>query len=101
MQPIRGHYCYNKNVDELYKVSVTLDWVTESHASAIPEGAENLERYSRTDRYTYILELDGAGKIIGGEWTGSSRSDLPDFLWSPGRLNRSSVPHLDLDAQWC
>lgn len=29
--------------------------------------------------YEYILELDNAGKIIGGEWISESR---PDFIWS-------------------
>ncbi|MFL5785297.1 MAG: hypothetical protein ACJ76H_11840 [Bacteriovoracaceae bacterium] len=28
--------------------------------------------------YEYILELDGAGKIIGGEWVTETR---PDFMW--------------------
>jgi subtilisin-like proprotein convertase family protein len=79
-----GDYCYNKNVDTLYKVSATLDWVTESHASTIAEGAENLARYSRTDRYTYILEVVD-GKVVGGEWYGSAIRNHPDFIWLPFR----------------
>lgn len=31
--------------------------------------------------YQYILELDGAGRIIGGEWVGDSQKNHPDFLW--------------------
>ena len=31
--------------------------------------------------YTYILELDNFGDIIGGEWIGSSYHQHPDFLW--------------------
>ncbi len=31
--------------------------------------------------YTYILELDAEGRIIGGEWTGESIQSHPDFLW--------------------
>ena len=29
----------------------------------------------------YILELDSAGKIIGGEWIGQSQKSHPDFIW--------------------
>jgi len=79
-----GDYCYNRNIDQLFKVSATLDWLTESHASAVPEGAENLARYSRNDRYTYILEVKG-GEIVGGEWYGDSIENHPDFVWLPFR----------------
>lgn len=31
---------------------------------------------------TYVLELDGDGQIVGGEWAGEqSRNSHPDFLW--------------------
>ncbi len=79
-----GDYCYNKNVDTLYKVSATLDWITESHASTVPEGAENLNRYSRNDTYTYILEVKD-GEVVGGEWYGDSIQNHPDFVWLPFR----------------
>ena len=54
-------------------------------------------RFERTDRYTYILELDADRNVIGGEWYGASTQKHPDFLWSPRRANYSSVRHLDLD----
>lgn len=31
--------------------------------------------------YTYILELNDFGEIIGGEWIGDSYHSHPDFLW--------------------
>ena len=31
--------------------------------------------------YNYVLELDGSGQIIGGEWLADSVQDHPDFLW--------------------
>lgn len=31
--------------------------------------------------YEYILELDGAGNILGGEWYRDSRYNHPDFVW--------------------
>ena len=33
--------------------------------------------------YEYILELNLKGKVIGGEWVGSSKSEHPDFIWRP------------------
>ncbi|MBO6936649.1 MAG: proprotein convertase P-domain-containing protein [Deltaproteobacteria bacterium] len=87
-------YAYNDDAAFLYEVGLSVKWVTESSASKTPA---NTNRYTRTSRYTYILEVDADGKIIGGEWTGSSRNDHPDFLWNPRRLTRSSVPNLDID----
>ena len=79
-----GDYCYQAGIDQLFKVSTSLHWITESHASTVAEGVENLARYSRTDRYTYILEVRD-GEIVGGEWYGSSIQNHPDFIWLPFR----------------
>lgn len=55
-------------------------------------------------RYEYLLELDGAGRVVGGEWLGSSIADHPDALKVPfvdakpqhtrGECNN---PNLDFD----
>lgn len=46
---------------------------------------DDYERIGQTklakETYTYILELDDFGKIIGGEWTAQSYDSHPDFLW--------------------
>lgn len=86
-------YTYNEDAATLYRVHTSLHWITESHASVTPSEAS---RYTRTDRLTYILEVDSEGKVIGGEWFGSSRTRHPDFLWNPRRITRSSVPHLSI-----
>ncbi len=87
-------YDHNTDARFFYKVAASMTYITESHESAVPADAS---RHERTDRYTYVLELDEDKNIIGGEWTGSSRSKHPDFLWNPRRAFRSSVPNLDLD----
>lgn len=33
--------------------------------------------------YTYTLQLDGSGRVVGGQWTGGSVSNHPDFVWIP------------------
>lgn len=61
-----------------------LDVKTNVSYSDAVNNQEVLE-YLQTGRmsYRYILELDDAGKIIGGEWAISSRTEHPDFLWIP------------------
>lgn len=36
-----------------------------------------------SQKLTYNLFLDGNGNITGGEWTGESRKNHPDFVWVP------------------
>lgn len=87
-------YSYNTTAAKFFHVRSTSTYLTESDASVnAPEPAQ----YERHDSYDYILELDGAGKIVGGEWIGSSRMRHPDFLWLPQRLSRSSIPNLDIE----
>ncbi|HHH31486.1 MAG TPA: hypothetical protein ENK57_24500, partial [Polyangiaceae bacterium] len=86
-------YTFNDDAAKLYRVHMSLNWITESHASTTPN---ETSRYTRTDRLTYILEVDADGKVIGGEWFGRSRTLHPDFLWNPRRLTRSSTPNLSL-----
>src|SRR5262245_51787641 len=39
--------------------------------------------------YYYDLELDAAGRILGGEWYLNKH---PDFLWTPARTTRATTP---------
>ena len=87
-------YAFNDDAAKLYDVSASLTYITESHASTTPADAS---RFERRDRYTYILEVDASGEIIGGEYYGNARELHPDFLWDPRRLAQSSVPNLDLE----
>lgn len=87
-------YAFNDDAVKLFDVSASLTYITESHASTTPADAS---RFERRDHYTYILEVDDAGEIIGGEYYGNARELHPDFLWDPRRLTRSSVPNLDIE----
>lgn len=33
--------------------------------------------------YSYLLELDQKGNVIGGEWLGNNKREHPDFIWRP------------------
>lgn len=91
-------YSFNERAERLFEVRMTTQWVTEGHPSTQPLGREG---YVRTDRYHYIVEVDSRGKVIGGEWLGSSRDAHPDFLWVPVAANTSSSrranPSVQLD----
>lgn len=75
-------YSYNEDAEEFVEVEMDVDYITESSPSTEPL-ADQLEEFTRTDHYRYILELDDNGKIIGGEWVGRSIENHPDFLWLP------------------
>jgi len=45
--------------------------------------------------YEYVLELNLAGNVIGGEWVGGSKTGHPDFIWRPTDP-RSDNPNIDV-----
>ncbi len=75
-------YRFNANATRFIQVKAEVKYISESSAE---DGytALNIDSYTRTDRYEYVLELDATGKILGGEWVGSSKQNHPDFLWLP------------------
>lgn len=75
-------YEYNDDAVSFAEVRMNTFYITESHPSEQPR-LPQLDRFTRTDRYHYILELDAEGNVIGGEWGPSSQSNHPDFLWLP------------------
>ncbi len=84
-------YVFNDKAAKLYKVHTDVDYISESPAGTDGNLASTIDRYTHTDRYDYILEVDAAGKIIGGEWLGESKKAHPDFVWLPYSVRGSSV----------
>jgi hypothetical protein len=67
---------------KIVKVETKMKYVVESSAryeKLVGEPA-NFRHFS-TRTYNYSLELNAAGKIIGGEWADADH-DRPDFLWT-------------------
>ncbi|WP_394831988.1 hypothetical protein LVJ94_36270 [Pendulispora rubella] len=83
-------YLFNPKAVTFVHVKTEVTYITESGPE---EGhlASKIDEYTRGSRYDYVLELDGNGEIIGGEWVGRSKSDHPDFLWLPVRQNGGTV----------
>jgi len=76
-------------------IRMDTNYISESSASTDGPLVPNIERYTRTDTYSFVLELDSAGKVVGGEWLDYSRETHPDFLWLPIRANGGN-PNIDL-----
>lgn len=84
-------YIFNANARKFFEVNLEVDFIAESPSNLDGNLAGNIDRYTHTDRYSYVLEVDGDGKIIGGEWVGSSKTDHPDFLWLPTGVRGTTV----------
>jgi hypothetical protein len=84
-------YVFNNKAAKLYQVHMDVQYISESPASTDGNLASTIDRYTNTDAYDYILEVDVNGKIIGGEWLGDSKRNHMDFVWLPIRHSASSV----------
>ncbi|MCC6668352.1 MAG: hypothetical protein IT375_31700 [Polyangiaceae bacterium] len=78
-----GGYTYNTLAKRFFYVEMDFTYITESSPAKQSHVDEALTSYATTKHYKYILEADDAGKIIGGEWVGESRTNHPDFAWWP------------------
>ncbi len=92
-------YLFNPAAARFYAVTTDVDFIAESPAAQDGPLAESIDRYTHTDRYTYVLELDGEGRLVGGEWTGESKRNHPDFVWLPERLQVAEVMGGLMDRQ--
>lgn len=92
-----SNWIFNPAASVLRKITMTLHY-RESQFDLNGAGTVPSELNSKT--YTYILEFDAQEKLVGGEWSGGSRLDHPDFLWMPFEPApptgdpRSGNPHL-------
>lgn len=83
-------YAFNPAAVSLRQIQTELRWIGESAATTDGNLSATIDQYTQKDVYDYVLELDAAGKIVGGEWIGASRTNHPDFLWLP-TLKRQGV----------
>ena len=88
---IPTNYVFNANAATLKKVHMDVDYISESSSTTDGNLGSQIDRYTHQDKYDYILELDAAGKIIGGEWIGTSKRQHPDFVWLPIRSTVTTV----------
>jgi hypothetical protein len=82
-------YAFNPAAKRFAEVEMTLEYVTES-SPGVQRTTPGSSSFS-DDGYHYVLELDGDGVIIGGEYLQESQQLHPDFLWLPTGEPFSSV----------
>src|SRR5262249_6213262 len=78
--PGNGPYTYNGSAARFFYVEMDFTFVVESNPG---DSAHSADDFSQTKHYSYILEADQYGKVLGGEWAGGSKNDHPDFAWWP------------------
>ncbi len=87
-------YAFNPAAVSLRQMQTELQWIGESPSTTDGYLAAVIDQYTGRSVYDYVLELDAAGKIVGGEWIGASRHDHPDFLWLPTLKRQGLVADL-------
>ncbi|KAG7389186.1 hypothetical protein PHYPSEUDO_010989 [Phytophthora pseudosyringae] len=76
-------YPFNTEMAHLAYVKTTVSWAVEAYIDGALVSTGKMGHYAVSNDYEYLLELDAAKNIIGGEWVGDSKEDHPDFLWFP------------------
>ncbi|EEY53734.1 uncharacterized protein PITG_22104 [Phytophthora infestans T30-4] len=76
-------YPWNSAAKSIVYVKSRLSWIFETYTDGGLVSSGAINQYTTGQYYHYLLELDSAGEIIGGEWVYGSDDDHPDFLWLP------------------
>ncbi|KAL3664716.1 hypothetical protein V7S43_010465 [Phytophthora oleae] len=76
-------YPFNSEMVYLAYVKTTVSWIVEAYADGPLVSSGQVDAYTVSDDYLYVLELDANYAVIGGEWVEGSKTDHPDFLWFP------------------
>ncbi|GMF26647.1 unnamed protein product [Phytophthora fragariaefolia] len=74
-------YPWNAAAKSIVYVKTRLSWIYETYTDGGLVRSGDINQYTTGAYYYYLLELDDAGTIIGGEWVYGSDDDHPDFLW--------------------
>lgn len=93
---VNKNYKYNQNAERFVRVKMALNWITEQSPS-VDRTDDQIDRYTRTDVYDYILELDADGNILGGEYFGRSKREHADFIWLPISTGQAN-PGIKIDT---
>ncbi|KAE9220539.1 hypothetical protein PF004_g13306 [Phytophthora fragariae] len=76
-------YPWNAAAKSIVYVKSRLSWIFETYTDGGLVSSGKVDSYTTGAYYTYILEMDDDGNIIGGEWVYDSDDDHPDFIWFP------------------
>lgn len=85
-------YEWNPAAVGFRQVTMKLTWAVETQPTTMTAPPT----LSASKTYDFIVELDAAGAVIGGEWIGSSKTDHPPFFWAPVAPG-SEIPNFKAD----
>lgn len=95
---VRANYVFNPGAAKFVHVQTQLSYVDAQRTEVLGQFK------AKTIDLSYILELNAAGEILGGEWTTASQKNHPDFLWvaldplEPNGTRYMGNPHVKSDA---
>jgi len=75
-------YIYNTAAERFYHVEMDFSFVVEARPARTSH-VDQYQSYLQTRHYSFVLEANKDGKVLGGEWLGESRTVHPDFAWWP------------------
>lgn len=84
-------YAFNDKAVKFWYAKTEVDHIGESASNVDGNLAGQIDRYTATNVYEYVLEADADGRILGGEWLNGSKRSHPDFVWLPLRNRLDSV----------
>jgi len=73
-------YKFNPAAASFRSVAMTVTHTDAFSAEIMTAKVDTAKRY-KAITYNYLLELNAAGEIIGGEWLSTSQINHPDFIW--------------------
>ncbi|KAF1778037.1 Transglutaminase elicitor [Phytophthora cactorum] len=76
-------YPWNAAAKSIVYVKSRLSWIFETYTDGGLVSSGQVDQFTTGAYYTYLLEMDDDGTIIGGEWVYKSDDDHPDFIWFP------------------
>ncbi|EGZ11252.1 hypothetical protein PHYSODRAFT_548876 [Phytophthora sojae] len=76
-------YPWNAAAKSIVYVKSRLSWIFETYTDGGLVASGQVNQFTTGAYYTYLLEMDKQGNIIGGEWVYDSDENHPDFLWFP------------------
>ncbi|POM74459.1 Transglutaminase elicitor protein [Phytophthora palmivora] len=76
-------YIWNQNASSIVYVKSRLSWIDGMITDDGHVRLGRTEDFLTGANYTYLLELNDAEEVIGGEWLYESNDVHPDFLWLP------------------
>ncbi|OWZ13739.1 Transglutaminase elicitor [Phytophthora megakarya] len=76
-------YPFNAAAKSIVYMKSRLSWVVETYNDGGLVQNGQVDQFTTGAYYTYLLEMDDNGNIIGGEWVYESDNAHPDFIWFP------------------